>query len=215
MLKVGLTGSIAVGKSFVLEIFRELGAHTLDADLTAREVVAAGTEGLRLLVENFGGEILQENGELDRTRLGAIVFADERRRQLLNSLVHPLVIKAQNEWLAERERLDPRSIAVIDAALMIESGSYERFHKLIVVFCEPAIQLERLMLRNSLTEADALKRINSQMPQDEKKRYADFLIDTSNGFEDTRRQTIEIFEQLKLLNESEINAESETTNKHQ
>lgn len=214
MLKVGLTGSIAVGKSNVLEIFRELGVHTLDADLTAREVVAAGTEGLKLLVENFGEEILQENGELDRAKLGMIVFADERKRQLLNRLVHPLVIEAQNEWLAERERLDPRGIAVIDAALMIESGGYERFNKLIVVFCEPAIQLQRLMSRNNLTEPEALKRINSQIPQDEKKRYADFLIDTSIGFEDTRRQTVEIFEQLKLLNESEINAESETTDEH-
>ena len=204
MLKVGLTGSIAVGKSFVLEIFRELGCFVLDADLTAREVVASGTKGLKLLVENFGEEILQPNGGLDRARLGAIVFADEGKRQLLNSIVHPLVIEAQNEWLAERKRQNPRGIAVIDAALMIESGSYQRFNKLIVVWCEPAIQLERLMRRNDLSEAEARKRIKSQMPQDEKKRYADFLINTSAGFEDTRRQTIEVFERLKLLSEQTL-----------
>ena len=204
MLKVGLTGSIAVGKSFVLEIFRELGCFVLDADLTAREVVAPETKGLKLLVESFGVEILQPNGELDRTRLGVIVFADEQKRQLLNSIVHPLVIQAQNEWLAERERRNPHGIAVIDAALMIESGSYQRFNKLIVVWCEPAIQLERLMRRNDLSEAEARKRIASQMPQDEKKRYADFLINTSAGFEDARRQTIEVFERLKLYqNENE------------
>jgi dephospho-CoA kinase len=199
MLKVGLTGSIAVGKSFVLEIFRELGAFTLDADLTARETVAPNTKGLWLLVETFGGEILQPNGELDRTKLGAIVFADEAKRQLLNSIVHPLVIEAQNEWLKARESENPRGIAVIDAALMIESGSYKRFNKIVVVFCEPAIQLKRLMSRNNLSETEAAQRINSQMPQDEKKRYADFLINTSKGFEDTRRQTIEIIEQLKLI----------------
>ena len=203
MLKIGLTGSIAVGKSFVLEIFRELGAFTLDADLTAREMVAPNTKGLQLLVENFGEEILQPNGELDRIKLGAIVFADETKRQLLNSIVHPLVIEAQNEWLKERESENPGGIAVIDAALMIESGGYRRFNKIVVVFCEPAIQLKRLMSRNDMSEIEAVKRINAQMPQDEKKRYADFLIDTSKGFEDTRQQTIEIFEQLKLIHFSE------------
>ena len=199
MLKVGLTGSIAVGKSYVLEIFRQLGAFTLDADLTAREVVAPNTKGLELLVESFGEEILQPGGELDRAKLGAIVFADEAKRQLLNSIVHPLVIEAQNEWLAQCESENPRGIAVIDAALMIESGGYKRFNKLVVVFCDPAIQLKRLMSRNNLSETEALRRINSQMPQEEKKLYADFLIDTSKGFEDTRRQTIEIFERLELL----------------
>ncbi|MEO6588311.1 MAG: dephospho-CoA kinase, partial [Pyrinomonadaceae bacterium] len=197
------TGSIAVGKSYVLEVLRELGAFTLDADLTAREVVAAGTKGLQMIVEKFGEEILQPNGELDRAKLGAIVFADEAKRQLLNSIVHPIVHETQSEWLTERERENPNGIAVIDAALMIESGGWERFHKLIVVFCEPALQLERLITRNNLSETEAIKRINSQMSQDEKKKYADFLIDTSNGFEDTRQQTIEIYERLKILSENE------------
>jgi dephospho-CoA kinase len=199
MLKVGLTGSIAVGKSFVCEIFRELGAFVLDADQTAREVVRPNTKGLQLIVESFGAEVLQASGELDRLKLGAIVFGDETKRQLLNSIVHPLVIEAQNDWLIECERANPDAIAVIDAALMIESGGYRRFTKLIVVWCRPAIQLERLVLRNNLTAEEALKRINAQMPQEEKKQFADFLIDTSEGFADTRRQVVEIFERLKLL----------------
>jgi dephospho-CoA kinase len=199
MLQVGLTGSIAVGKSFVCEIFRRLGAFVLDADQTAREVVSGNTLGLRQIVENFGAEILQPNGELDRIKLGAIIFSDERKRMLLNSIVHPLVIEAQDEWLRMRERENPDAIAIIEAALMIESGGYKRFSKLIVVWCHIDIQLERLMLRNKLSEAEALQRINAQMPQEEKKRYADFLIDTSDGFEDTRRQAVEIFEKLKLL----------------
>lgn len=199
MLKVGLTGSIAVGKSYVCEVLRELGAFVLDADQTAREVVKPGTIGLSRIVEHFGAEILQMNGELDRARLGAIVFADERQRQLLNSIVHPLVIEAQNNWLTECEREDPHKIAVIDAALMIESGSYQRFNKLIVVWCEPEIQLQRLVSRDNLSEAEALRRIGAQMPQEEKKRFADFLIDTSDGFASARVQTIEIFERLKLL----------------
>jgi dephospho-CoA kinase len=199
MLKVGLTGSIAVGKSYVVGILHELGAFVLDADLTAREVVAPNTKGLQLIVENFGEEILQPNGELDRIKLGAIVFADETKRQLLNSIVHPLVHDSQSDWLIERERENPHGIAVIDAALMIESGGWKRFHKLIVVFCDPALQLERLILRNNISETEALKRIDSQMPQEEKKSYADFLIDTSKDFDDTRRQTIEIYERLKLI----------------
>lgn len=196
MLKVGLTGSIAVGKSFVCEVLRELGVFVLDADETARDVVKPDTVGLLKIVENFGTEILQPNGELDRIKLGAIVFGDGVKRQLLNSIVHPLVIEAQNDWLKRREQENPQGIAVIDAALMIESEGYKRFTKLIVVWCESAIQLNRLMLRNGLSEAEALQRINAQMPQEDKKRYANFLIDTSTGFEDTRKQTIEVFEQL-------------------
>lgn len=201
MLKVGLTGSIAVGKSYICEVLRELGALVLDADRTAREVVEPGTVGLRRIVEHFGAEVLQPNGELDRARLGAIVFADERRRQLLNQVVHPLVIEAQNDWLTECERANSHKITVIDAALMIESGSYQRFNKIIVVWCEPEIQLQRLVSRDNLSEAEALQRINAQMPQEEKRRYADFLIDTSAGFVSARAQTIEIFERLKLFNE--------------
>lgn len=202
MLKVGLTGSIAVGKSFVLGEFRELGCHVLDADRTAREVVEPGTVGLNRIVEHFGEEVLQEDGSLDRKKLGAIVFNDNNKRELLNSIVHPLVIEEQDRWLNERESEDPDGIAIIDAALMIESGGYKRFDSLIVVWCEPAIQLERLMLRDKLAEQDALRRISSQMPQDEKKRYADFLIDTSNGFDDTRQQVAEVFGQLRVLSKS-------------
>lgn len=199
MLKVGLTGSIAVGKSFVCEVLRELDAYVLDADQTAREVVEPGTLGLKLIVEIFGESVLQADGSLDRAKLGEIVFADSEKRQLLNSIVHPLVIEAQNAWLLEREREDPDGIAVIEAALMIESGGYKRLNKLIVVWCNSGIQLQRLMLRNNLSARKAQKRIDAQMPQDEKKRFADFLIDTSDGFDDTRRQTAEVYGQLKVF----------------
>jgi dephospho-CoA kinase len=199
MIKVGLTGSIAVGKSFVLEVFRELGCHVLDADKTARDVVEPGTKGLAEIVEKFGGEILSADGSLDRKKMGRIVFADEDKRQLLNSIVHPLVIEAQNKWIEQCESDDSDGIAIVDAALMIESGGYSRFDKLVVVWCRPEIQLERLMLRDRLSADEAARRIAAQMPQDEKKSYADYLIDTSNGFEDTRGQTTEIFGQLRVL----------------
>jgi dephospho-CoA kinase len=197
MLKVGLTGSIAVGKTYVCGVFRELGAHVLDADQTARDVVKPHTIGLTQVVAKFGDSILTSSGELDRPKMAAIVFADEEKRKLLNSIIHPLVFEEQNKWLAEQEYEDPSGVAIVDAALMIESGGYRRFDQLIVVWCEPEIQLKRLMFRDDLALDDAKKRIASQIPQDEKKSYADHLIDTSNSYEDTREQTIAVFEKLR------------------
>jgi len=200
VLKVGLTGSIAVGKSFVCDVLREAGVHVLDADQTARDVVAPGTKGLAGIVEAFDYEILQPDGSLDRAKMAKLVFADEVKRKLLNSIVHPLVIEAQDRWIQGIELQDPHGIAVIDAALMIEAAGYKRFDKLVVVWCSPDIQLARLMDRSGLDEREARQRIAAQMPQGEKKRYADYLIDTSSGFEDTRRQTLELVAELRSLN---------------
>jgi dephospho-CoA kinase len=199
MLKVGLTGSIAVGKSFVLGVLAELGCRVLDADQTAREVVAPGTPGLDALIEAFGNEIIQDDGTLDRTRLGAIIFSDEARRLELNSILHPFIIAAQDGQIRQWENETPDRIAVVDAALMIESGGYRRFDKLIVVHCRPEIQLERLMSRDGLSPEEAQRRIAAQMPQNEKMKHADFLIDTSPGFESARERTEAVFEELKTL----------------
>lgn len=197
MLKVGLTGSIAVGKTHVCRVLEELGCRVIDADRVARDVVEPGEPGLERIVENFGGDVLDASGRLDRAKLGAIVFSDPAKRQLLNSLLHPLVIEAQDDWMSRAEQEDPDGIAVIDAALMIESGGYKRFDKLIVVWCEPAIQLRRLMARNDLDETEARMRIASQMDQGEKKKYADYLIDTSGSFEDTEKQVREVYAKLR------------------
>ena len=199
MLKVGLTGSIAVGKSFVLGVLAELGCRILDADVTARKVVAPGAPGLSAVVEAFGQGILREDGTLDRTILGKIVFAGEEKRQLLNSILHPFIITAQDDQIRRWEQEDSNGIAVVDAALMIESGGYRRFDKLIVVHCRPEVQLQRLIAREGMSPKDASMRIAAQMPQDKKKKYADFLIDTSEGFEDTRRQTEAVFQELSAL----------------
>jgi dephospho-CoA kinase len=197
MLKVGLTGSIAVGKSFVLGVLGELGGRTLDADRVAREVVALGTPGLKALAQAFGGEILKHDGALDRARLGEIVFQDEAKRLQLNSILHPFIIARQDEILRQWEQETPRGIAVVDAALMIESGGYRRFDKLIVVHCRPEVQLERLIKRDNLSREEALHRVSAQMPQDEKKKFADFLIDTSDGFESARAQAEAVWRRLK------------------
>jgi len=197
MLKVGLTGSIAVGKSFVLGVLAELGCRTLDADRVAREVVQPGTPGLNAVTQAFGDEILNSDRSLDRARLGEIVFQDESKRLQLNSILHPFIIARQDEILKEWEQETPDAIAVIDAALMIESGGYRRLDKLIVVHCRPEVQLERLINRDGLSREEALRRINAQMPQEEKKKYADNLIDTSEGFESARAQTEAVWRQLR------------------
>jgi len=199
MLRVGLTGSIAVGKSFVASIFSDLGCHVLDADQTAREVVLPGSAGLAAVAEAFGNAVLNPDGTLNRQQVGEIVFADEEKRQQLNHILHPFIIARQDEIMREWEREDPDGIGIIDAALMIESGGYRRFDKLIVVHCRPEVQLERLMLRNKLSRDEAQARIDAQMPQAEKQKYADFLIDTSDGFELTRTRTQEVHNDLLRL----------------
>ena len=198
MLKVGLTGSIAVGKTFVAEVLSSLGCPVLDADQTARQVVEPNTAGWQQIVETFGTIVLNSDQTLNRAKLGTIIFADEQKRLLLNSIIHPLVFIERDNWLRAQEAQGAR-IAVVDAALMIESGGHKRFDIIIVVWCKPEIQLERLIIRNNLTRDEAVLRISAQMPQEEKMRYADFLIDSTNGFADTRKQVERIYQLLLSL----------------
>jgi dephospho-CoA kinase len=199
MLKVGLTGGIATGKTFVVVVLRELGCEVNDADTLAHQVIEPGQAAYHDIVAHFGRAVLNDDGTINRAALGAIVFADQSRREKLNSIVHPRVFEAQAKWLAEVARSDPDAIAVIDAALMIETGSYRRFDKLIVVYCDPELQVRRLMERNKYTREQAVARISAQMPSEEKLKYADYSINTSNGFEDTRRQVEEVYAELRQL----------------
>src|SRR5919107_2957908 len=179
MLRVGLTGSIAVGKSCFSGVLAELGCHVVDADVVARRVVEPGAEGLRRIVEAFGDWVLRPDGTLDRAAVSAVIFKDPSKRELINSLLHPLIIAEQDELLRRWELEDPRGVGVVDAALLIESGGHARFDRLVVVHCRPEVQLERLMRRNSLSREEAARRVAAQMSQEEKMRHADFLVDTS------------------------------------
>ena len=203
MLRIGLTGSIGVGKSFVARVLAELGCHLLDADQVARAVVAPGSAGLSAVVVAFGEGVLQKDGTLDRQQLSSLIFADQSKRQLINSILHPYIIALQDEQLREWEALDSEGIAVVDAALMIESGGFKRFDKLIVVHCRPEVQIGRLMARNNLTREEAQKRIDAQMPQEAKQKFADYLIDTSEGFDSARSRTVEVYEELCRVNTHE------------
>jgi dephospho-CoA kinase len=199
MLKVGLTGSIAVGKSYVVAVLDELGCVTFDADKIAHSVMQPGRPAYEDIVREFGANVLSSDGSIDRQKLGEIVFADERRRNRLNQIVHPRVIEEQNRQLHEAKGKDPDGIAVIDAALMIESGGYKRFDKLIVVFCDRETQIERLMRRNQITRQDAEARIAAQMSSTEKRKFADYEIDTTGGFDQTRQRVLELHRELQRI----------------
>jgi dephospho-CoA kinase len=203
MLKIGLTGGIATGKSYVLSVLRELGCAVIDSDSIAHNVIEPGQPAYREIIEYFGVDLLNPDGTINRASLGATVFADSSQREKLNSIVHPRVYEAQVKWLVEVERNDPNAIAVIDAALMIETSSYRRFDRLIVVHCDPDLQIERLMDRNGFTREQATARISAQMSSEEKLKYADYSIDTTLGFEDTRRQVERIYSELRKIKHPE------------
>jgi dephospho-CoA kinase len=195
-LKAGLTGGIAVGKTCVVSVLRELGCLVIDADLLAHQAIEPGKPAYQEIVREFGQEVIAESGEIDRSRLGAIVFAEPRLRARLNAIVHPRVFEAQAKWLAEVEARSPGAIAIVDASLLIETGAYKRFEKVIVVYCAPELQLERLMRRDNLSRQDAEARIASQMPSEEKLKFADYSIDTSGSFAETRLRVETVFAQL-------------------
>ena len=174
----GLTGNIACGKSAVERSLRKLGVSVIDADVTAREVVAPGTEGLAAVVDAFGPEILDANGALDRRALGTIVFADADARERLESITHPLIFGRMGALLAALSESGVE-IAVVSAALMVESGSFRNYAGLAVVTCPPALQLARLRARDGSTEAAARARIDAQLDQAEKVAKADVVLDNS------------------------------------
>ena len=196
MRKVGLTGGIASGKSTVSGMFRELGVPVIDADMIAREVVAPGSRALEAIVDAFGEEILTEEKSLNRARLGEIVFSDPTKKKVLEGILHPEIIAEQDRRLKDLEREGRTPVAIVDAAVMIESGSWKRFDSLVVVDCEESQQISRLRLRNGMNEDEAVRRVDAQMPLSEKVKYADHVIDNRGSIDDTRKQVEEL---MKLL----------------
>ncbi len=197
MLLVGLTGGIASGKSLVTRVLRELGAHVIDADKIVHNMLAPGEDANREVVEYFGAEILLPDGAIDRRRLGDIVFGDADKRAWLNRCIHPRVFEvyhSQTKHIADR---DPGAIVIFDAALLIETGYHRRMDKLIVVYASPENQIRRLHERDRFTEEQARARIGSQMPLEEKKRFADYIIDNRGSREETEQQVRTVFEQLR------------------
>ena len=179
MFKIGLTGGIASGKSTVLTYFKDKGIPYIDADIVAREVVEPGTEGLNAIVDTFGSNVLQDDGTLNREALGAIVFHNEEKRQLLNSCLKTHIRNRIMELTSQYEQGNT-PILIYDIPLLIEGEWYTMMDEVWLVYVNEMTQIERLMSRNGYTREDALARINSQMRLDDKRSYADVIID-NNG----------------------------------
>ncbi len=195
-LLVGLTGAIATGKSTVSAMFAHLGAKVVDADLLAREVVMPGQPAFAEIVEEFGPAVLAADGQLDRKRLGAIVFADPERRKRLEAITHPAIHARQQRILSVYEEEAFEGIVLWDAALLVEAGGYKKMDRLVVVFADPATELRRLMARDGMSEEEARGRIATQMPVADKAKLADYVIDNSGSRAETERQVREAYAEL-------------------
>jgi dephospho-CoA kinase len=191
-LLVGLTGSIATGKSTVSAMFRRLGCEIIDADLLAREVVAPGEPALARIIEEFGDGVLQPDGTLDRRKLGAVVFGDAARRKRLEEITHPAIRDRFLQRLAELQARGFDGIVLWDAPVMIESGGYKAMDKLVVVATDEVTQAARLRARDAIDAAEAERKIGSQMPVAEKAKLADYVIDNSGDRAATERQVREV-----------------------
>jgi len=187
MLKVGLTGGIACGKSTVAFMLRERDVQVLEADPLGHELLEPGQSAYDEVVREFGDGILGPGDKVDRPKLGAIVFADPAKRARLNQILHPRILNVVRQWFKALDRPGGPNIAVAEAALIIETGFHKELDKLIVCWSRPDQQLARLVERG-LTQEQAAQRIASQMPVEEKRKLADEVIDCSGSIEQTERQ---------------------------
>jgi dephospho-CoA kinase len=196
MHRIGLTGGIACGKTTVCRFFQQLGAAIISADEVAHQIILPGEEAYSKIIEAFGRAILNEDGTVNRAALGAQVFQSPDLRGKLNEITHPIIIRRTSEMMDVLEKETRPPMAIVDAALMVESGSYKRFEKLVVVWCEDQIQMQRLRHRPGLSEEATRQRIAAQMPVAEKRKFADFEINTSGAFQETAAQVKEVFERI-------------------
>lgn len=199
MLRVGLTGGLASGKSFVGQAFASLGCYLIEADQLGHQVLLAGGEAYDAVVQEFGSDILDEAGSIERKKLAALVFEHPERLERLNRLVHPPVGERQRRMIAEIVERDPKAIVVVAAAILVETGSYKRYDRLIVVTCTREQQIERAMKRGALSREEVLARLSRQLPLEEKVRVADYVIDTSGSKENTLEQVRAVYNSLRSL----------------
>ncbi len=206
VLKVALTGGIATGKSVISEYLKKKGCYVCHSDLLAHELMEPGNFAWEKIVEHFGKSIILADGKIDRKKLGDIVFNSEEERKFLNNLMHPLVLERKKKIVEELERTEKGKIFVSEAALTIEAGFHSFYHRVIVAHAPLEIRLKRLMERDGIGPELALKKINSQLPNEEKLKYAHYIIDTSGKIKETLKWTKRVFKRLledweKLNNE--------------
>jgi dephospho-CoA kinase len=199
MLLVGLTGGLASGKTFVGHALAALGCHLIEADELGHQVLLPGAEAYDAVVNEFGEEILDEDRYIVRRRLGALVWDNPERLAKLNSIVHPVVIAREQQIMSEFGKRDPAAIVVVESAILVETGSYRRFDRLIVVVCTVEQQVERAMKRVAYSKEEVLARLSRQLPLEEKVRVADYVIDTSGTKEHALEQVKTVYESLRSL----------------
>lgn len=196
MLTVGLTGGLASGKTFIASCFQEFGAHVIHADKLGHETLARNGEAYEEVIAAFGGGILHEDGSINRTTLGATVFDNPEQLEKLNNIIHPHVFRRQEAFFAQVAEVAPQGIAVVEAAIIIEIGSYKRYDRIVLAVCPLETQIERFIKRDDATREQALARIEHQMPLEEKRRYADEIIDTTGSFDETRELARAVYVKL-------------------
>ena len=199
MLRVGLTGNIGCGKSTAAKYLADLGAYIIDADAIGHGLLHSGTETFSRIVSEFGPEILNKAGGIDRGKLGKVVFALPERLEFLNSLMHPAVRAEVGRRISEISAGDPHAVIIVESALMVETGFFRQFDHIIVVTCERGIQLRRTEERTGLTRQEVEARLSRQMSEDEKVHAADFVIDNSGSFEDLQRALQAVYRDLVKL----------------
>ena len=197
VLRVGLTGGIACGKTTVARHFASWGAEVIDADLLARRLVEPGAAGYDPVVRAFGGGILASDGSIDRAALGRLVFSDARRRLELEGFLHPLITAEERATIDRLAAAGRGGIAVVNAALLVEAGSYASYDRLVLVHCAEEIQVARIVARDGLSRDDALARVRAQLPTAAKLEVAHYAIDTGAGFASTEAQARTVWESLQ------------------
>jgi dephospho-CoA kinase len=199
MIRAGLTGGLASGKSFVARVLEELGCHVVRADDLGHEVMLPGGEAYNAIIDEFGAGILGSDGNIDRRKLAGLVFNDPDRLSRLNNLVHPAVFRREEEFVENVRRTDPSGIVVVEAAILVETGRYQRLDRLILAVCTPEQQVERAMKRDAMSREEVVARLSRQMPLEEKRKFADYVIDTSGPKEQTMEQTRNVYESLRSI----------------
>lgn len=197
MLKVGLTGGLASGKSFAAAEFERLGCRLLHADAIGRRILSDDADARAEVVSAFGSGILDSDGGIARGELAKVAFADQRSLERLNAIIHPRVFQRIDEFFREVESSDPSAVAMVEAAIMIESGSYRRYDRLVLAACPRQTQIQRFVEREGGTAAEAESRMARQLPLADKRPYADFVIDTGGTREQTLGQVREVYAKLR------------------
>jgi dephospho-CoA kinase len=205
VLRVGLTGGLASGKSFVGETLASLGCKLLKADDVGHQLLQPGGAAFEPVVQAFGKQILGEDGSIDRKRLGARVFENKAELEMLNGIIHPLVFAEENRFFDETEAANPRGVAVVEAAILIETGSYTTFDKLLIAWCPEETQIARAIHRG-MSREQALARLSNQMPLREKLPFADAVIDTSGTKEETAVDVAELYQKLVMWEAEQFEA---------